>query len=131
MSDYPEQVPNSLPIKNFNFNLDSSIETKKEIISQLSNIDDHIEKIIQRFSIDDFPVVQVILNMTHDKETLKGLGKALDRVADLIEVKDNLASKLKIINLAEKDPSWFAYTFGDFSSNIDSDISSLFGDTNE
>ena len=131
MSDYPEKVPNASPIKNFNFNLDSSIETKKEITSQLSNIDERIEKIIQRFSIDDFPVVQVILNMTHDKETLKGLSKALDRVADLIEIKDNLSSKLKIINLAEKDPSWFAYTFGDFSSSIDSDISTLFGDDND
>jgi hypothetical protein len=69
--------------------------------------------------------------MTHDKETLKGLSKALDRVADLIEIKDNLSSKLKIINLAEKDPSWFAYTFGDFSSSIDSDISTLFGDDND
>jgi hypothetical protein len=69
--------------------------------------------------------------MTHDKETLKGLSKALDRVADLIEIKDNLHSKLKIIEHAEKDPSWFASTFGDFSDSIDKDLQNLLGDTNE
>jgi hypothetical protein len=131
MSAYPEKRPNSLPIKSFNFNIESSIESKKELKDQLYSIDERIEKIIQHFTIDDFPVVQIILNMTHDKETLKKLSKALDRVADLIEIKDNLVSKLRVIEQAEKDPAWFAYTFGDFSSNIDSDIAKILGDTND
>jgi hypothetical protein len=119
------------PIKTFNFNLDASLETKKEIKSQLSNVNDRIEKIVDHFQIDDFPVVQVILNMTHDKETLKGVAKALDRVADLVEIKDNLHSKLKIIEHAEKDPSWFASTFGDFADSIEQDIERILGDTSD
>lgn len=130
-NEFENKPKGSFPIKTFNFNLDSSLETKKEIKSQLSSINDRIEKIVDHFQIDDFPVVQVILNMTHDKETLKGVSKALDRVADLIEIKDNLHSKLKIIEHAEKDPSWFASTFGDFSESIDKDLQNLLGDTDE
>jgi hemoglobin-like flavoprotein len=124
------QSKSSFPIKTFQFNLDSSNETKKEIKSQLSSIDERISKIIEHFQIDDFPVVQVLLNMTHDKETLKGLSKALDRVADLVEVKDNLLAKLKVIEHAETDPSWFASTFGDFSEDLDNQIQNILGDNN-
>jgi|688.fasta_scaffold775105_2 hemoglobin-like flavoprotein len=124
------QSKSSFPIKTFQFNLDSSNETKKEIKSQLSSIDERISKIIEHFQIDDFPVVQVLLNMTHDKETLKGLSKALDRVADLVEVKDNLLAKLKVIEHAETDPSWFASTFGDFSEDLDNQIQHILGDNN-
>lgn len=121
----------SFPIKTFQFNVDSSNETKKEIKSQLSAINERIDKIIDHFQIDDFPVVQVLLNMTHDKESLKGLSKALDRVADLIEIKDNLIAKLKVIEHAEKDPSWFASTFGDFSDDLDKHIENILGDNND
>jgi len=130
MTNTPDKK-SSLPIKTFNFNIDSSLETKKEIKSQLSNIEERIEKIIDHFQIDDFPVIQVLLNMTHDKETLKGIGKALDRVADLIEIKDSLNSKLKIIEHAEKDPTWFASTFGDFTESIERDIHKFLGEINE
>ena len=132
MTDNSEKKPKgSFPMKTFNFNLDASLETKKELKSQLSTVNDRIEKIIEHFQIDDFPVVQVILNMTHDKETLKGVAKALDRVADLIEIKDALQAKLKIIEHAEKDPSWFASTFGDFADSIERDIEKILGDNNE
>jgi hypothetical protein len=131
MTSYPEKLPLSAPIKNFNFNLDAAAESKQEINNQISVLEDRIEKIIQHFTVDDMPVIRLILNMTHDKETLKGLSKALDRVSELVEHHDNLASKLKVIEHAEKDPSWFAYTFGDFSSIIDSDLKDIFGDTND
>ena len=131
MTDNIENKPKgSFSMKTFNFNLDSSLETKKEIKDQLSVVNDRMEKIITHFQIDDFPIVQVILNMTHDKEVLKGLSRAIDRVADLVEIRDGLTSKLKIIEHAEKDPSWFASTFGDFTQNIDKDLQDLLGDTN-
>ncbi len=131
MTSYPEKVPQSAPIKNFYFSLDAAADSKTEIKNQISMLEERIEKIIQHFTVDDMPIIRFILNMTHDKEIIKGISKALDRVSDLVEHHDNLSSKLKVIEHAEQDPSWFAYTFGDFSSNIDSDISSLFGDTNE
>lgn len=131
MSDFSDRPKNNFSIRTFNFNIDSSQETKKEIKSQLSGVNERIEKIIDHFQIEDFPIVQIILNMTHDKDTLKGIAKALDRVADLIEIKDSLHAKLKIIEHAEKDPSWFASTFGDFSESIDRDIEKILGENNE
>lgn len=128
MTSYPEKVPQSAPIKNFYFSLDAAADSKSEIKNQISNLEERIEKIIQHFAIDDMPVIRFILNITHDKEMLKGLSKALDRVADLVEHHDNLSSKLKVIEHAEKDPSWFAYTFGDFTFNIDKGLEDILGD---
>lgn len=130
MSSYPERIPQSAPIRNFQFNLDLAADAKAEIKSHISNLEERIEKIIQAFAIDDMPIIRFIINMTHDKDTLKGLAKALDRVADLVEHHDNLSSKFRVIEQAEQDPSWFAYTFGDFSSSIDNDIKDIFGDNN-
>ncbi len=130
MNSYPEKLPQNAPIKNFYFSLDAAADSKNEIKNQISNLDERIEKIIQHFAIDDMPVIRLILNLTHDKESLKGLSKALDRVSDLVEHHDNLISKLKVIEHAEKDPSWFAYTFGDFTANIDNDLKDILGDNN-
>lgn len=130
MTSYPEKVPQSAPIKNFYFSLDAASDSKTEIKNQISTLEERIEKIIQHFTVDDMPVIRFILNMTHDKEIIKGISKALDRVSDLVEHHDNLSSKLKVIEHAEQDPSWFAYTFGDFSSSIDNDLKDIFGDNN-
>jgi len=129
MSLYPEKVPSTEPIRNFQFSIEAGLAAKAEIAAQIDNISERIDKIIDHFSVDDMPVIRFILNMTHDKETLKGLSKALDRIAELVEVHDNLTSKMKIIEHAEKDPSWFACTFGDFSSSFDNDLTDrLLGD---
>jgi predicted O-linked N-acetylglucosamine transferase (SPINDLY family) len=129
MSSYPENINESSPIRKFHFNLDSALSAKKDISDQITNLEERMEKIINHFAIDDMPVIRFILNMTHDKEVLKGLSKAIDRIADLVEVHDNLTSKFQIIQQAEKDPSWFAYTFGDFSSSFDDALTSkLLGD---
>jgi hypothetical protein len=130
MTSYPEKVPQSAPIKNFYFSLDAAADSKTEIKNQISILEERIEKIIQHFTVDDMPIIRFILNMTHDKEIIKGLSKALDRASDLVEHLDNLSSKLKVIEHAESDPSWFAYTFGDFSTSIDNDLKDIFGDNN-
>lgn len=119
------------PIKSFYFNLDSSTSVKADINSQIESLSERIEKIIDHFTVDDMPVIRWVLNMTHDKDTLKNISRALDRVADLVEAHDNLNSKLKIIEQAEKDPSWFAYAFGDFSNSFDKGIEKLFNGEND
>ena len=57
---------------------------------------------------------------------LKKFAKAVDRIADLIESVDQLESRLKIIETAQKDPQWFAFAFGDFSQEIDDDLGQIF-----
>lgn len=134
MTSYPEKIPNSASrqIKDFRFNLDSSKFVKTELESQVSTLEERINKIVDHFTLDDIPILKFILGQSHDKEELKKLSKALDRVADLIDLKDKLVEKLQVIKMAEKDPNWFALTFGDFSSDVDFSIENiLYGDTDD
>jgi hypothetical protein len=43
----------------------------------------------------------------------------------LIEGSDHIKTRLNIIDTAHKDPDWFAWTFGDFSEEIDKHIESI------
>jgi hypothetical protein len=129
MDIYPEKIPSSSKSSNsFYFNLESSKHVKKEIQNQLSILNDRIDKIVDHFTLEDMPVIKFILNISENREDLKKVGKALDRVADLIEARNDLLPKLRIIELAEKDPNWFALTFGDFSVNLDLELDNILGD---
>jgi hypothetical protein len=126
MSSYPEKIPNSLtPVNSFYFNLESSREVKKQLESQISNLNDRIDKIVDHFTVQDIPIIRLILNASEDREELKKLSKALDRIADLIDARNQLLPKLEVIKVAEKDPNWFAWTFGDFAADIDNDIENI------
>ncbi len=133
MNYYPEKIPNSLsPIKSFYYNLESSRDVKKQLESKISSLDERIEKIVDHFTLNDMPIVRFILNVSEDKEELKKVAKALDRVADLIELRNQLTPKLEVIKIAEKDPNWFAHTFGDFSVDVDLELDNLLnGESND
>lgn len=133
MSSYPEKIPSSLfPIKNFRYNLDSSKEVKKQLESNIDKLNDRIDKIVDNITVDDAPILKFILNLTEDKQDLKKLARALDRIADLIDLRNQLLPKLQVIKMAEKEPNWFANTFGDFSSDIESQLDQLLnGETND
>jgi hypothetical protein len=126
MTSYPEKIPNSItPIKNFSFTLENSYDIKNELETQLHNLNERIDKIIDHFTLDDVPIIKFILNVNEDRDQLKKLAKALDRIADLIEAKNSVIPKLQVIKMAQKDPDWFAWTFGDFSQDIESDLDRL------
>lgn len=126
MTSYPENIPDSLnPIKNFRFNLNASKDVKDQLQSQIETLTDRIDKIADNITLDDMPIIRAILNVSHDREGLKKVAKALDRVADLIDARDQLVPKLKVIETAEQDPNWFAWTFGDFSEDVEFDIDRL------
>jgi 5-bromo-4-chloroindolyl phosphate hydrolysis protein len=113
------------PISSFTFSLQRGNKTKDELNSKFKTLSDRIDNLVNQFTIDDMPVLKPILNLTHSKSDLKRLAKALDRVADLIEVHDQLESKLKVLELAQSEPNWFASAFGDFETEIDSAIDKL------
>jgi hypothetical protein len=126
MTLYPEKIPTSLsPIKSFHYNLDSSREVKKQLESKVSTLEERIDKIVEHFTLNDMPIIRFILNISEDKKELKKVAKALDRVADLIEARNQLLPKLEVIRIAEKDPNWFANTFGDFSVDVDLGLDEL------
>ena len=119
----PEQYDKDMT--SFTFSLKLALEAKKDISEKVDMLSERIDRIVEHFTIEDIPIIKPILNITHSRKELKKLAKALDRVADIIEHHDALTQKLKVIELAEKEPNWFASAFGDFQGDIDSTISNL------
>lgn len=118
------------PIKSFRFNSASASFAKKEVDLQLEALEIRIDNIIKKFTIDGNPILGIILQMTHNQEELKGLSKGLGRLSELIGPYEELQKRKEIIDIAEKDPSWLAWAFGDFDSEID-DALNRFLDVNE
>lgn len=126
MSEYPESIPESKKFDNFQFSVKASVDVKADLQEQLETLQGRIEKIIQNVLVGDVPIIRFVLNAGHDKLELKKLAKGIDRIADLIELHDQIETKLHIIKAAEKDPEWFAFAFGDFTQEIDKDINDIF-----
>lgn len=124
---HPERIPeNKGTVDQFLFNLKSSSSVRTELESQLSTLNERIQKIINTVTLNDMPILGFVLQNSHDKKELKKFAKAVDRVADLVDAADNIESRINIINTAEKDPNWFAVTFGDYTKEIDEDIENIF-----
>jgi hypothetical protein len=113
-------------IKKFNFSFDMASKTKSELQQQRDTVKERIDKIVNHFTIDDVPILSYILHVTSSRVELKKLAKAIDRLADLVEINTSLNNKLKVIEAAETDPNWFALAFGDFDQEIDSDLEKFF-----
>lgn len=118
-------MSNNSPITSFTFSMETANKSKEEIFTKVKALSDRIDKIVNQFTIDDMPILKPILNITHSKNDLKRLSKAIDRVADIIEIHDALENKLKVLELAQSEPHWFAAAFGDFEKDIDSAIDKL------
>jgi len=124
MSTYPEKIPEGLSsIDKFPFSVKAGKLAKKDIESQLDAVNNRIDKIVDHFIFSDTPILMFILRLTDKKADLKKLSKALDRVADLVEIQSDLNSRLSVLKVLESDPNWFATTFSDYSDEIDRDIS--------
>jgi len=124
---HPEKIPeNKGTVDQFLFNLKSSSSVRIELESQLSTLNERIQKIVNSVTLNDMPMIGFLLQNSHDKKELKKFAKAVDRVADLIDAADNIENRINIIDTAEKDPNWFALTFGDYAQEIDEDIDNIF-----
>jgi hypothetical protein len=126
-NNYPEEIPEvKKKFNQFLFSLESSLDVKSDLESQLESLNERIQKIVNSVTLNDMPILGFILQNSHDKKELKKFAKAVDRIADLIDVADNIENRISIIDTAQKDPDWFAFTFGDFSREIDEDINNIF-----
>jgi len=131
VSIYPEKIPENLSsIDVFPFSFSAARSAKKEISSQLEQINSRIQKIVDHFVYDDIPILHFVMRATNKKADLKQLSKALDRLADLVEIQSDLISRSNVLSLLETDPTWFTTTFSDYSSEINDDLD-LFNFDNE
>jgi hypothetical protein len=115
-------------LKNFNFSFSLAKNAKKELESEHLAISSRIDAIVdsEKFNINGFPVLKNIMILNPTKNDLKKIGKALDRLGDLIEVFNDLDKKINVINTLHENPTWFAWSCGDFTQEIEQDIESLF-----
>jgi len=112
-------------LTSFTFSMTAAAKTKEELNKKVKILQERIDKLVNDFTIDDLPVLKPILSLTRSKTDLKRLAKAVDRVADIVEIYDSLNGKLKIVEMVETDPNWFASTFGDFEKDIDNAINKI------
>jgi len=122
--EYPEIIPPDLtPIDKFTFSIDAAKGAKTDLDLRLEAARERLSKIVDRFSVElqgqTVPVINKILTLTHDPEELMGLSTGLARVASFIKELDELEDKQKILEVIEKDPSWFTWAFGDFTSEVE------------
>lgn len=126
MSSYPEKIPEGIgSIETFPFSFNAGKDVKRDLENQLEQINSRVEKIIDHFVFNDIPIIHFVLKATSQKNDLKKMAKAIDRLADLVQVQEDLASRLNVIKALEADPTWFASTFADYSSEIDKDLSNI------
>lgn len=126
MSSYPEKIPDGIGnIERFPFSISAGINAKKTLENQLDSINSRISKIVDHFVFDDVPILHFVLRTTNQKADLKKMSKAIDRLADLVELQESLTSRINVIKLLEADPSWFTTTFSDYSDEIDKDLSDI------
>jgi hypothetical protein len=126
MNKYPERIPEGISsIDTFPFSFNSGKGAKRNLESQLEQINSRIDKIVEHFVFNDIPIIHFVLKATNQKSDLKKLAKAIDRLADLVSVQEELSNKLAVINALEADPVWFTTTFSDYSSEIDRDLSDI------
>lgn len=112
----------------FVFSMNMLKETEDDLSSKVSSLQSRIDHISSNIVINDIPIIQPILSVSRSKADLKKLAKALDRIADIVEVLDSLEDKLKLVQTAKKDPNWFMSSFGDFSEDVDNTIEKILGD---
>lgn len=107
----------------------------KELNTNLDKLKNRIQRLVDEATIDDQPVLGSLLQFfPHaSSEDLMKVGKALQRVAELLPEYQKLNSRKSFIDIAQKDSEWLLGTFGDLGSHIDSFIENALssGDSNE
>lgn len=120
---HPESMPEVLPFEgedSFTFNLRANANAVKEIESEISQLEDRIQRLTRRpeTHISGMPILSHLVGLTQDAAELRNLGKALIRVAELTPKLQELYKRKSIIELAKEDPRWLMATFADFSQEV-------------
>lgn len=103
----------------FRFTARNIPAAEKELELRINALDARIEKIVHKVSVGGGPILHPILNASRSRTELELLGKALLRVAPLVEELDDLRKRLGVLELAKSDPKWLAWAFGDFGEELD------------
>lgn len=109
----------SMPLESFKVSKRAATEQKINVQMQLDALDARIQAIVDKVMVRDIPVLNSLLGLTHDKEELELLGRALPRVADLVQKRDELAKQSEFLDLLIEKPETVAMLAGDFIDEFD------------
>lgn len=126
MTFYPDKIP-SESSDHFLFSFSSAARAEKELQSEFDTLANRINNIVEsdKFFVQGFPVLKNILALQPSKDELKRLSKAVDRLAELMDVFGQLNSKLSMIKTMQEYPYWFTSTFADFPKEVERGIDKL------
>lgn len=132
---YPETLPELPPLEDtFAFSLSVGREQRQDLELRIHALENRISRIVDKMQAHtgDLPIFAQILNFVKDPNDLKILGNALLKVAPLMQELNAYRRKYDAFVLAEEDPDFFRWAFGDFSASFkfDSVLDSYFQDDN-
>lgn len=104
---------------NFWFTLARVTEADKDLDLQISALESRMDKLVKATELNGIPILGHILGLSHDREELQRLAKAIDRVAPLIERHDKLKAHKAVLETAKNEPNFMAWAFGEFTQELD------------
>jgi hypothetical protein len=121
LTQYPETKPQVQDLTSFHFNPLLAKEEKERLENHAEALQDRIDRIVKRVRIgpQEMPLVGYITQLTHDKDEILLLSRALKGVAPLLEEYDDIREKLDALEFIEGNVPFLASVFGDFSSTVD------------
>lgn len=120
MSDTPERYPetppaNYSPPEKFVFSLRAGAESRADITQRIAAIEERVDRIVNSVQIEEGQLMAPILRLTQNEADLRQLGEALVRVAPMMGELARYRAQLSVFQLAEDDPNFFMWAFGDFT----------------
>lgn len=131
---YPEILPEVSPLdETFAFSLSVGKEQRKDLELRIQALETRISRIVDKMQkvTGDLPIFAQILNFIKDPEDLRILGNALVKVSPMMQELNTYRRRYDAFVLAEEEPDFFRWAFGDFSSSFkfDNFFDSYFQDT--
>lgn len=118
---YPEMLPETSPLdETFAFSLSVGKEQRKDLELRIQALETRISRIVDKMQrvTGDLPIFAQILNFIKDPEDLRILGNALTKVSPMMQELNTYRRRYDAFVLAEEEPDFFRWAFGDFSSSF-------------
>lgn len=121
---YPERLPESIPFEEtFSFSLSVGREQKRDLELRIEALETRISRLVDKMQrvTGDLPIFAQLLNFIKGADELEIIGKALVKVSPMIRELNTYRRRHDAFLLAEEEPDFFRWGFGDFSKSFDLD----------
>lgn len=96
-----------------------------ELNTQIGAIDRRIYDLIEKFKINEMPIMGPLLQMVQNPDELTRFSKGLERAGVLLNAKKTLETKRSALSALKETPSWFMGTLNDFDDDIESIVATI------